>query len=54
VLTECLHRGGIVDRALSEVRRRRIAGDEVRQQERDQRDPDRQEEQRNDAPRQEP
>jgi hypothetical protein len=54
VLTECLHRGGVVDRALSEVRRRRIAGHEVRQQERDQRDADREEEQRYEAPREKP
>jgi hypothetical protein len=43
VLAERLHRGRVVDCALSEVRRRGIAGHELRQQERDQRDPDRQE-----------
>jgi hypothetical protein len=53
VLTECLHRGRVVDRALPEVRRRRIAGDEVRQQERDQRDADREEEQRDQPAREE-
>jgi hypothetical protein len=43
MLAEGLHRSRIVDRTLSEVRRCGIAGDELRQQERDQRDPDRQE-----------
>ena len=40
MLAECLDRGGIVDRTLPEVRRGRVAGDEVGEQERDQRDAD--------------
>jgi hypothetical protein len=43
VLAERLHRGWIVDRALSEVRRGGVAWDELRQQEGDQRDADREE-----------
>jgi hypothetical protein len=43
VLAERLDRGGVVDRTLSEVCRCRVARDELRQQERDQRDADRQE-----------
>jgi hypothetical protein len=54
VLTERLHCGRVVDRTLSEVRRRGIAGDKLRQQEGDQGDADRQEEQRYEAPREEP
>jgi hypothetical protein len=41
VLSERLYCGRVVDRTLSEVRRRRVARDELRQQERDQRDADR-------------
>jgi hypothetical protein len=41
VLSERLYCGRVVDRTLSEVRRRGVAGNELRQQERDQRDADR-------------
>jgi hypothetical protein len=54
VLPEGLYSGRVFDCPLSEVRCRGIAGDELRQQERDQRDADRQEEQRYEAPREEP
>jgi hypothetical protein len=43
VLPERLHRGRVVDRTLPEVCGRRIARDELGQQERDERDPDRKE-----------
>jgi hypothetical protein len=43
VLAERLHRDGVVDRTLPEVGGRGVARDELRQQERDQRDADRQE-----------
>jgi hypothetical protein len=43
VLSERLYRGGVVDRTLSEVCRSWVARDELRQQERDQRDADREE-----------
>ena len=36
----------ILDRALAQVRSRRVTGDEVREQERDERDPEHQEDER--------
>jgi hypothetical protein len=53
VVAKRLHRGRVVDRTLSEVRRRGIARDELRQHERDQRDADREEEQRDEPAREE-
>jgi hypothetical protein len=53
VLSERLHCGGVVDRALTEVRRRRIAWHELRQQERDQRDADGEEGERDESAREE-
>jgi hypothetical protein len=52
-VAERLHRHRIVDRALPEVRRGGIAGDELREDERDQRDADREEDERYEPAREE-
>ena len=53
VVAERLHRHRIVDRALPEVRRGGIARDELREDERDQRDADREEDERYEPAREE-
>jgi hypothetical protein len=53
VLAERLHRGRVVDRALSEVCGRGITRYELGQQERDQRDADREERKRDEPTREE-
>jgi hypothetical protein len=52
-MAERLHRHRVVDRTLPEIRRRRIAGNELREDERDQRDADREEDERDEPAREE-
>ena len=53
VVLERGHRGGVAGRLLPEVRRRRVARDDLREHEHDERDADREEHERDEPPQQE-